>query len=386
MLFCLDESILSVTNDEKVKDALANLAMARKKGKHLIFAEKFVLEKLSNDHNLNERDRIIFKKLFQRSYKLKNYLNIFDIRVELISQENVIEKYNDSDGKEVIKLSIQYLEDPDLVSETMLLLEDENDYKLYGYIADYLLYQKLLTDIKVKFNLIPGAGSRIGDIFVEKAQTEQFFVLCIADTDKKSPHEKMGNTIKTLLKKYNKIKRKCLGKVYYGEYHEVENLIPPKIYEEYLGICYDEKQKYLESAQTCENKEKENIPLKWKEFDFQICYLNKLDSFKYFDYKRGITVSNFKNINGEKYWNSITARMNLNFDSNRYKPINEDNENIIVIEGFNNKIFDSVIDILKMTNIDEVKYIIMDEMKSDWEKVGKILISWGCCGLPIRIE
>lgn len=44
MLFCLDESILSVTNDEKVKDALANLAMARKKGKHLILLKNLSLK------------------------------------------------------------------------------------------------------------------------------------------------------------------------------------------------------------------------------------------------------------------------------------------------------------------------------------------------------
>ncbi|WP_055669438.1 hypothetical protein [Desnuesiella massiliensis] len=384
MLFCIEESILDVLQDERVKDALSNLAMARKKGKHLIYASRKVLEELIRSSELDKFPRDVFLRLNSRSSKLKAYLNEFDRRIELVSDISIVQKYIDKDGKQVIKLPIYFLEELNLVTESMLILEDINDYKMYKYIVDYALAKRNLTDVKVNFNIIPGAGGGISKVFLEKIKDCKHLVISIADTDKTSPNESLGPTIRPLIRYYNRIKNKCLGEAFYSEYHEVENLIPQFCYEK-LGLLTDSEIKsYIEVATTSLVKEELKIPIEWKVFQLNVYKLKRQDVFKYFDYKKGITLTNFKNIHGEEYWSKILSDIGVKFNIDDYKPIDDINKGTLVINGFNDNVLNTTFEILGETNLNLLDTLLSEELKILWVNIGDFLINWGCGGIPIR--
>lgn len=384
MLFCIDESVLGVLKDERVKDALANLAMSRKKGKHIIYATKKVLDELSRSNELDKMQKDVFKKINSKSVKLKSYLKEFNRRIELTAVNDKISKYKDEFGKQVVKVPIYFLEDFNLVSECMIVLEDINDYKVYKYITDYVLNRRNLTDINIDFNKIPGSGGGIKKVFEEKTKENKNTVISIADTDKTNPNDGMGSTIIPLISYYNNNKNTCLGEVFFREYHEVENLIPEFCYEELGGLTKDEIESYLETATTCEENKCLDIPIGWRTFQLNVYRLDRKDILKYFDFKKGIRLTNLKKENGEKYWSKILCDIGINFNLDDYKPINKDNKDMKIINGFNDKVLDSAFKVLEGTKSSSLDSLLNEDLKKLWDDIGSFLLDWGCGTIPIR--
>jgi hypothetical protein len=385
MLFCLDESILKVLKDERVKDALSNLAMARKKGKHLIYGTREVLDALGQSVELDKRQKDVFIKLSSKSSKLKAYLNEFDRRVELVGNNDIISKYIDGNGKQVIQVPIHLLEELNLVTESMLILEDINDYKMYKYIAEYVLYRRNLTDVKFSFNIIPGSGGGIKKVFEEKIQGNKNLVISIADTDKICPDQGLHDTIRPLVKFHKSIKDTCLGEVFYSEYHEVENLVPQFCYEQLVGLTKNEIESYLEVATTSTKTNKLGIPIDWRTFQLNIYRVNREDVFKYFDYKEGIRLTNFRCIHGEKFWSKLLSDLGSDFSISNFAIIDKENKNTKIINGFNDKVLNNTFEILSETDLSVLDKLLTQELQYLWTCIGNFLLDWGCGGIPMRV-
>jgi hypothetical protein len=384
MLFCLDESILEVLNDESVKDAIANLTMSRKKGKHLIYGTRRVLDELSKSNELDKMQKDVFAKLISKISKMKSYLKEFNRRIELVANISTIKRYSDEYGS-IIQMPIQFLEDFNLVTESMLILEDINDYKLYKFITNYVLDRRNITDVNFNFSVIPGAGGGIKKVFEEKISQNNHLVVSIVDTDKTSPGEGIHPTARPLITFYNRIKNACLGEVFFSEYHEVENLIPQFCYEELIGLSKNDIESYLEAAASTADKPTRDIPIDWRTYQLDTYKLNRKDVFKYFDYKKGIRVTNFRNVHGERFWSKLLLDIGSDFDIDKYKPIDDVNKEIIVIKGFNDKVLDNTYKLLAKANFNELDELLTKELKGLWYEIGNFLLDWGCGGIPMRV-
>lgn len=381
MLFYIDRSVTDYINNEEVQEALFKLAHARKDGIHLVYSESDTFRKIYKCNELDPKTRKIYNKIASKSRKRYWHLKQFKRRIVLMGGADKIEVNEVEDFRE-IKIPIEMLVNHKLVNEPILILEDISDFKVYTYIAKYVIKNKKYGKLDLKFNCIPGSGGGIKEVFKRKIE-ESYFVFSIADTDKKCPNGHKGSTIVPLINEYNRIKDSCLGEVFFDEYSEVENLVPTYYYD----MIYSSEKSINEVAQeeasvTLDDENKFNKIIKWDELKKYIIKNNRFDIIRYFDYKEGIKVKILKDTNCKDYWSEILSELNSEFDINSYTCIDDSNKNNILIEGFNSKILKKVYD--KMENSSDIESIIDKELLELWENIGTCLLEWGCSGEVIR--
>lgn len=66
MLLVLHDSLTKALDQEAVLEALEIIALARREGKHLVFAKRNILKSLTQCNALSQRTRNVYSKLYQK--------------------------------------------------------------------------------------------------------------------------------------------------------------------------------------------------------------------------------------------------------------------------------------------------------------------------------
>lgn len=377
MLFYIDESIINRLNEENVRSAIDNLVHAIKYGMHILYSERRILEALYKSEFLSEETKAIFKKLFFNCSEMKECMNSVQSYIKVVGNSEQVYKENTS--KAIINIPIDYLIDMTLLGEVMLIFEDIDDYEVYKRICEYYLYSKKLDKLKIRLNEVSGSGSGISNSFIKKVNQKKYFVIAIADTDKKAPEDEFGRTLRDLVDEYEKVKHECLGNIFYSNFSEVENLIPTYIYEQEINLSNEEITSYKESAVTTSvNNGKTYIS--FKEFLLIMHREDRKDMTNYFDFKKGLNILTLnKSECVKKYWKDILYASGL--ESEVLAKLNGDQ---CVIDNYAKRPLKKVINIFKEESIVNIDAKMDADKKVLWNEIGQFLYSWGCATRPMR--
>ncbi len=304
MLFYISPQIISSLIDnpdnKRIIDAIDNLAFSRRNGYHLITAEYSDLKILKSFDKLERKTLSVFNFIFQTWSEIGSLKNQFKNYVEIVLEPNILDIKNEN-GKKIVLLSIDYIQNFELLNKTKILAENQEEIDFYIFISNLYKNKKGFRHIPLNYYPLMGGGDTTAQVFkTEKAQKKSF-CLCFADKDIKYPNCEIGKTLKKI-ETENEIPIP-LCELLPINVREIENLIPLKLVEK---ACQDFNHK------------------KGYEFIVKMKDTNLDESIKYLDFKKGISLKKFielKNTEYLQFLKEILTKTNLlteiNFDKNR---------------------------------------------------------------------
>ncbi len=386
MLFYIPPKIISSlienSNNKKIIEAIDNLAFSRRNGYHLLTAEYSDLKFLKKFEKLERKTLSVFSNLFQTWSEIGNFKNQFKTYVEIVLAPDVL-KIKKENGTKIIYLSIDYIQNFDLLNKTKILAENQGEIDFYIFISNLYKNKNGFKHISLNYNLLMGGGDTTAPVFKTEITQKQSFCLCFADKDIEYPNCKIGSTLKKIEIENEKSTPLC--ELLAIDVNEIENLIPLKLLKK---ACLDTNHK----------KGYEFVE-KMKEAD--------LDEYiKYLDFKKGISLKKFvelKNIKYLQFLKEIIIKTDLlsetNFDeyrkfietelNNSFKKIKEKkskNEHIVdffnntnLIYGMGDKLLNRIINGNLNDEIIKESDLLQFQLK-EWIKIGEYITFWTCGG------
>lgn len=344
----INENCIELLDKEKYINFFEQLASYIYIGRNYIFLNKRILEKLYTNKKISEFSRKIYKNIFDNSsidLSIKNSVN------RKIIVTNSVEKEAKLINNEEILMPIDIVIDIDIfINKSNLICENLSDCKFFCYIAEVYRRKKSLTNINIELNRINGGGTTISEVHKDKRLNKEIS-LTIVDSDQKYYNAPKGETLKKILKE-NKVPSP-MNEIFPLYVHEIENLIPIKMIENYYKNKSEENQTDL-----IEFLKKLNI--------------NRFEEspLAYFDMKKGISIQKWRdNLQYKEYWEKII--MNIGFEYDDQKEI---------IKGFGEHLMRKINDFLDK-EIDKEEFFeenIDNYMTKTWKDIGRTIYSYGC--------
>lgn len=376
MLLYLDQSISDFIDDKTNFDdafivALENIASARRCGNHLIFAESDIFLKISTIDSLSQPARKVYLKSHNQVIQMKSIFDYLKIYINVtLTSVNIRE--SSVNGKRIIEMPLSYFSNPAYINKTIILSENLDDCSFYEVIANFAP-DRILQGVKIQAEPRSGGGSTTHTVFSDIQHTQERFCLCILDSDSKY----QGHTPTGTLSKVKQIDlpEKPLTQLSELDCHEIENLIPSKIFEILVHDDYaldPNKEKWLQG---------------FKELEKSCVPQAKL----YLDLKKGLKLYEMKDGNSShffRYWNPIVSSIeSLKLDDSKQCSCSTKNScSCFIFFGMGEMKLSYVIDFLNTSkgNI-AIKDSVIDslnelaETKTLWHEISEQVWAW-CCG------
>ncbi|OQX99379.1 MAG: hypothetical protein B6I24_02670 [Bacteroidetes bacterium 4572_128] len=291
MLFYISPNLVSKLkenpSDNLIIEAIDNLAFSRRQAYHLLLAELNDLKFLSRCESLQKKTKAIFNILYQTYSEIGSYKNEFKYYVEIVYKQKTLQIKKENE-KEIIELSIDYIQKFDLLKKSEILLENISEIKFYIFMSKFFKKEnRLYINIPSMYDVRNGGGHTMGDVYSHLQNKKKSFCLCFADKDIKYPNSKEGDTLEKV--KNIDDKKIPLCKLIAIDVREIENLIPEKLLEK-----------------TCEND------TNWKkgyEFFIKMKNENLEEEIKYMDFKKGFSLNKFVELKNKDYINFVKKIM-----------------------------------------------------------------------------
>jgi hypothetical protein len=377
MLLVLDDSLKNALDQNVVLEALENIALGRREGKHLIFSNRKTLESFKNCSSLSTRTRQVYLKLYTQFPELP-HPQTFVRRVEVVALDSGLSSRMEGHCK-VISIPAHYFCDSALIQKTLLLTENLDDATFYKTIAEiYLRWKKLKKKITILLDPYLGGGSTTVTAYKLIQNNQERFCLCFLDSDKKSSSSPFGNTAKNVVAIDDPNKPFC--EYFVIGVREIENLIPTRLYSE---ISSGDPNR-MAGVNFLERLEKSTLT----------------EARKYLDIKKGLKLGEI-----------LSASSNTPFSTDWLNGLNDlyplaisisktclndqvclksENCDCIITTGLGDNILKTVVEqIEKPTQYQlrepKIAKMVDQLLKPEWEKIGEIITAW-CCGTRKMIQ
>lgn len=236
-----------------------------------------------------------------------------------------------------------------LDAPTYLCTENQRDGKFYKIVCNYYLSLKRILNMSSSYKKWKGGGSDFGNALKDDSVLTDNFVLAIADSDKKYPNGKIGETAKSI--KFLAHNRYNADYYILVNVSEIENLIPIKMV---------------------------------KKYNSNITNIEDTD-LSYFDFKEGLKYQILYEKDCRAYWKSNFSRMDIDWEEILELVKDKSSSDYFdvvrgkapLVSGCGKKLLDSLLDDDGWKNIREED--LTQSQLSEWEEVGKKVFSWTCC-------
>lgn len=378
MLIEINSSIIEsedINNlSEEVVNALENLALARREGKHSVISDRETLSKLYQCPNLSKRAKDLYLYLFHHFTQFKIIRSTVKKYVEVTNINDA--KLRTTLDQEIIQVPPSFFKDSTTIQKTILLCENLQDCFFYEYIAKVCKLWKNHKNIYLSCEYHGGGGSTISTEYTNiQSSNCARFCLCIVDSDRIAPNSSLGETARKLEREANE---DCIfTHLLILELREIENLIPPIILSE-LCLNQTDRQKALKIVE-------------------DIIKTSNSDTKFYLDLKDGSYMEKIINCNypqTKNFWSVKIKALSDIFNQvdswclSNWKCCNPNKCTCYISLGFGEKILSNIVDRLQNkvnTKLSEhsLSKSIDDLHRIEWEKVGQIVIDW-CFAEPAR--
>ncbi len=199
MIFLLDcaTEVLERTNVSELEDLFSFLVQADRSGKHYFFASreicKWARQNLQLSGPVCTHLQAISEQYAHRGGLIRNALTFVEL--------NFSEKGISFDGSRVFSVGYESLIGGEyLSSPAAFVVEDAvTDGKFYENLLNVV--NSLENGPSYNFETINGGGARIDDIFRLEIQ-KQRVVVCVADSDKAAPMDRMSSSARKVVRTY----------------------------------------------------------------------------------------------------------------------------------------------------------------------------------------
>jgi hypothetical protein len=361
MLIEVHKSVISVLKKEnkqksfKVEKLLIDLALAHRKGFHIILGDNDVLNYLSKFDNFGKITKSIYASRFKKKLDFIPLINTFKKRIILVDDNYM--KTNDENNYYVsVNSNISF-------SKTVFICEDLADCKMYKYISNWTKkYIPEFNNFKISLENRSCGGSQAKTHCKEEHKNSRF-ILLLLDTDRGYPSDNCSPSYHSGHTYYKNNKLDKIVGFIDVDYRNLENIFSPK---EYLKI------KSLNKYQT-----------QILDILHQELVKGNTDICRYFKYRDGYSVKNVIEIakNDTNFKMLFKHLHNRGFLENIYIDENgqfreSSQSNLECLRGLG-----KIIRLAKrekiLDDIDSIKEINLDFF-NQWLEITKELFSWGC--------
>lgn len=196
MIIEIDNSCLEKT-DQVFIDAIDTLAFDRFKEKNFIFAEAHILKQISLIDGLSNRAKSVFESLSKKAAESKSIYNFSQYIIRIVDKPlNPVTHLN---GKTIFQVSLEDIRNKEFTVLPLFVVENLVDAKFYKLLTEAFLIEKYgRLPSPMKCDVRPGGGSTTAAILESLRTTKKHIILCIVDSDKSFPSDKLGETAKSI--------------------------------------------------------------------------------------------------------------------------------------------------------------------------------------------
>ncbi len=256
MVIEIDEKCLELINEEKYCNFFNSLAYYINNGRNYIYLNKRMLEFLYNSKKIDKRGRIFYKQAFDNSAE--------DLAIRNSVNRKILVKREKNDNIEIkngeIIISIDKLIDNNLLeNKANLICENLIDCRFFINLTKIYALKNSINSFNIALQSNNGGGSTILDVYKEKEQIGEISLI-IVDSDQKFQDSPIGETLRKLLREKQD---NSLIEIYPLYVHEIENLIPIKLIENYYKTTRTEERRreVIKFLKTFEAKKLEESPI-----------------------------------------------------------------------------------------------------------------------------
>ena len=371
MVLQLDQSILDYANrgineERETRVALENILNGYREGNHVVICHPQLAV------NLRRR---LFSNSSTQSWLLGGLAEEWPIISSHVGHlltyasvvgDQLIPLVLRSGQVNILKLPISMFRRASLMQPTILLPENLEDSETLKMMGKVFSVRNNLAQI-LKFEAIGGGGSTTANQFELIQSQEARFCLCIADSDKRSPHDAFGNTARRIREVHNP--DKLLVTAAYTPCHELENTIPESIIASAL-------QNFLGGLRDLRCFRDHGIA----------------GSFEHLDFKRGVVLRDLFEFektsqNGIFWASTITQAIGSPLPLQNVSQAclddwachNPGNCNCRIFESFGNNMLPQVNEFFATNSAHVVSRMLDAHCQPLWEKLGRVVFEW-CCG------
>lgn len=367
MLLFLDENFVAeiLNNNPSAISAVNLISLGRKHGKHMLLSDRENLKQIRDCVYINDDTKRVFTYLFE------NYPTFAFIKDKLSFYVKIVDGVNhmflnQSANVNVFELSYDYIQEINIVTETIVIGENQTEINFYKFLSNYYKNNHGLNSVPVCYNPTMGGGSTTHIVYSSIQQLERNFCLCFVDSDKKHPTANVGDTLKAVKKIDDSAK--LLSHLHALNSREIENLIPLSILEKVCKEDVNHKSGFDALNKIVQSKNKKDI--------------------LFLDFKNGLSIRNYRKISDvtlKTFLDNLLINSDL-YDratlDEIYNPENEP-ELEILIQGLGANILDRTITYLCKNELTEPEFDF-EEQQIEWTILGEKFTNWTCCGAKIR--
>lgn len=223
MIIEIDKSCLEKT-DQVFIDAIDTLAFDRFREKNFIFAEVHVLEQISKIDGLENRTKRVFETLSKKAAESKGIYDLSHYLIRIVNKPlNPVTCLN---GKTIFQVSLEDIRNKEFSALPIFVVENSEDAKFYELLTTAFLIDKYgRLPSPMKYEAHHGGGSTTATVLDDLRKTANKSILCIVDSDKSFPLDKLGETAKSIDRLKIDTERELILCYILGV-REAENLLP----------------------------------------------------------------------------------------------------------------------------------------------------------------
>lgn len=368
MLFYITEKIVTEAekNNRKVIEVLEFVAQAHFYGRHIVFAARESLRRLSQLAFFNDKRTVeVFKSVLNKYSTLGGIRKVISLRVELVLDEQP-QVSRDTEGRCVViycPITCKSLEN--LMMGTELLGENVEELSMYGLMGKYYLWKKNLQ-INTYQKRLHGGGDTLRLVWKNEA-AQKNFCLAFLDSDKKWAGGGLGDTLKKVIDSQRTEKYCTADYIYSGEYREIENMIP-------LDILEAVSQKNVDWA---------------KGFADVNRIVKSGKDVQYYDMKYGMTLKKYQRLQRkeqEKKYVDMQLSCLYPEHANSSEWIKDLEEDTVLLHGLGSDVLERSVKYLDCQFENWLEKALLDPLlEQEWMRFGKELVNWTCASSNIRV-
>lgn len=349
-------------------DALDNLALGRKEGKHILFGDRITLEALLTCDLLHAKSKSIFRRVLENVPQIGEFARTVERRIEVVAN-NIPGPTKSIEGtREVIRVPARYFADSMLVQPAVLLGEHRRDAEIFLIMARVYAVNNRLHGIPIEADLQGGGGSATANAYENLQRLQRRLCICIVDSDRPAPGAALGSTARGVMAVDDPIFP--LSELQVLKYRELENLIPTRLFAD---VSTGDVNR-MEAVSRLERLE----------------VTAHAGLRHHLDLKDGTSLhkailSRSPTSPEAKYWTSLLptlvalgARLEVECQANGTCAAPE-RCRCILFPGFGETILDTLASRLNETTPSKVAEAVCAHTASEWARLGSIVLAW-CCG------
>jgi hypothetical protein len=364
MVFYLEDelsaAVANLANRADHRQAFENIAVARREGYHVILGSINVITALKTSPALSLLAKAMFTRISEEDAQIGVLRTLVEKYVSVTAEFTVAAPFS-------INVSLSSLAKLDSIRPTRLIGENLDDSKFYRFLGQSYIAGFLKSGLPIACEPIPGGGADTPKVYAYY-KPQAGFTMAIVDSDKLCPDDALGSVPKNLRKADEGTAG--FGRAVVLKTKGIENVIPISLYK-----------KALETGWSCE---------------LGLAGLNALhkgpSEIRFFsDIKNGLLqhkVLSWTSGSPRKlFWQPRYKNVRSSFgavDQRCDKVQKCDTANDckcwVVKRAGAGALTQAVVATSQIKPV-QVWRELDEDLKAEWVRVGKIVVSW-CCGLP----